>query len=539
MIKENIGFRLAAVKKSLTAAKTKVRYKAFVILENVSKNTRRTSTYIGTKVVEKTVNLAEATLFTSKKTFLNLRGSFNTLAISTRDKIINNKKRVALGAVTACAFVICSISAFNAATAYEYSYNGEVLGVVKEPTAVYKGVKEAEETLTQEIGAKVVIDTTEDIKMKRIFQDNEKVNQEKDVVNALTSIEEIKVEAWAINITDTEGNTTTHSIYMDTKKNANQVLEDVKAEFTKNIKPEELVDASFEEKVKVEKIKIKAEEMIDTSAAFDFIMTGGVEKKIHKVKKGDSVASISEKYDVSRENIKKWNPEIGDDNILYLNQEILLQEQIPLLNVVIKKNITFNEDFGPEVVYDDTDTLYKEQEIVTKKGKSGNRTVNADIIEKNGKIIDRIDLNYTVHKDQKIRKVMRGTKERPDKIGKGYYFTPMEGRFTSPFGKRWGRSHEGIDLAGPVGTDVYAADAGVVTEAGATSSGYGIAVKIDHGNGRTTYYAHNSKVLVKVGETVYRGQHIAESGNTGRSTGPHLHFETRFDGVAKNPMKYL
>lgn len=134
---------------------------------------------------------------------------------------------------------------------------------------------------------------------------------------------------------------------------------------------------------------------------------------------------------------------------------------------------------------------------------------------------------------------MRGTREEGEKIGKGFYDQPIDGTFTSGFGQRWGKLHAGVDFGVPVGTDVKAADAGVVTEAGETSNGYGIAVKISHRDGRETYYAHNSKVVVKVGDKVYRGQHIAESGNTGRSTGPHLHFETIFNGVKDDPMKYL
>jgi murein DD-endopeptidase MepM/ murein hydrolase activator NlpD len=99
--------------------------------------------------------------------------------------------------------------------------------------------------------------------------------------------------------------------------------------------------------------------------------------------------------------------------------------------------------------------------------------------------------------------------------------------------------HEGVDFVVPVGTPVYASAGGIVTYAALNHSGYGNMVEIDHGNGIATRYAHASKLLVKVGQMVRRGQEIALSGDTGRSTGPHLHFEVRYKGVAQNPVRFL
>ena len=95
-----------------------------------------------------------------------------------------------------------------------------------------------------------------------------------------------------------------------------------------------------------------------------------------------------------------------------------------------------------------------------------------------------------------------------------------------------------IDLAVPIGTTVRAAAAGKVIFSG-TQSGYGRLVIIDHGNGITTRYGHNSKLLVSVGQWVEAGERIALSGNTGNSTGPHLHFEIRINGSSVDPLKYL
>lgn len=115
-------------------------------------------------------------------------------------------------------------------------------------------------------------------------------------------------------------------------------------------------------------------------------------------------------------------------------------------------------------------------------------------------------------------------------------------RMSSGFGYRYifGKTqfHKGMDFVAPVGTPIYATGNGVVTYSG-WGSGYGRYIEINHGNGVTTRYAHNSANLVNVGDTVYANQHIANVGNTGRSTGPHLHYEVRQNGQAVNPQTYL
>ena len=111
-------------------------------------------------------------------------------------------------------------------------------------------------------------------------------------------------------------------------------------------------------------------------------------------------------------------------------------------------------------------------------------------------------------------------------------------RYTSGFGRRWGRMHEGIDMAGPVGTPIVAPGDGVVIFAG-RQSGYGNLIKIKHELGTETRYAHLSKIRVKVGQRVSQGERIGDMGNTGRSTGPHLHYEVRVNGRAVNPMSFI
>ncbi|WP_199910653.1 M23 family metallopeptidase [Loktanella sp. Alg231-35] len=111
-------------------------------------------------------------------------------------------------------------------------------------------------------------------------------------------------------------------------------------------------------------------------------------------------------------------------------------------------------------------------------------------------------------------------------------------RYTSSFGPRWGRMHNGTDFAGPIGTPIYTTADGVVTHAG-WSSGYGRLIKIRHDFGIETRYAHLNAMDVRVGQRVSRGERIGAMGNSGRSTGPHLHYEVRVNGIPVNPMTYI
>ena len=137
-----------------------------------------------------------------------------------------------------------------------------------------------------------------------------------------------------------------------------------------------------------------------------------------------------------------------------------------------------------------------------------------------------------------------------DSISQGAIAVPSEkpvktAAFTSGYGVRSdpfrgaAAMHAGIDLAGPLGTPIYATADGVVSDAGYNNGGYGNLVKIDHGRGIETRYGHMSAILVSPGQRVVRGQQIGRMGSTGRSTGSHLHYEVRIDGRAVNPIPFM
>jgi len=143
----------------------------------------------------------------------------------------------------------------------------------------------------------------------------------------------------------------------------------------------------------------------------------------------------------------------------------------------------------------------------------------------------------TPTEDQTVSRANAGLTEAPA-VASGSLSWPVNGTVTSGFGPRWGRQHNGIDIAANTGTTVASAGSGTVISAG-FSGGFGQRVLVDHGGGLVTLYAHLSSINVSVGQSVSTGSSLGGVGCTGTCTGPHLHFETRVGGVAYDPYRYL
>ncbi len=150
---------------------------------------------------------------------------------------------------------------------------------------------------------------------------------------------------------------------------------------------------------------------------------------------------------------------------------------------------------------------------------------------------DEEDLAAMAQSNSQVQGILGGS-DAPIKRGSGKLIYPVNGTLTSPFGSRWGRLHAGLDIAVPTGTPVHAADSGTVRYAG-WMSGYGNYTCVQHTSTLSTCYAHQNSISVKVGQSVRQGQVMGQSGNTGNSTGPHMHFEVRSNGTPVDPMGYL
>ena len=222
-----------------------------------------------------------------------------------------------------------------------------------------------------------------------------------------------------------------------------------------------------------------------------------------------------------------------------MGDELIITVPEPELSVIHEELVYAEENYNAPVEYVDVDEWYTTQQEVVQEPSEGHRKVASIITYRNDAEMMEEILLEEVDYEAVPRIIRRGTQVPPT------YIRPISGgRLSSNFGGRnaptrgASTNHQGIDWATPVGTAVMASSGGTVTRAG-WGSGYGYVVYIQHADGRETRYGHLSRVLVNVGDHVDQGDKIALSGNTGRSTGPHLHFELRINGVAVNPLEYL
>lgn len=297
---------------------------------------------------------------------------------------------------------------------------------------------------------------------------------------------------------------------------------------------EGLLHLSFADTVEVVESYVKDDEITPLEEAIDLVTKEKEKNKIYEVQSGDSLSVIAENHNTTVDNLVAINETIDNENsIIRIGDELIVTVPEPELSVITKREEMYHEQYQAKTQYIDNDSWYTTQEEVRQEATTGERNVVAVVTNRNGKETEREIIHEDVLVESQPAIIERGTITPPT------YIKPLSGgRFTSGFKFRWGRWHKGIDWACPVGTAVKASSGGTVVSAG-WASGYGYCVKINHSDGRQTRYAHLSKILVSPGQRVSQGEKIALSGNTGRSTGPHLHFEILIGGSQVNPLKYI
>ena len=261
----------------------------------------------------------------------------------------------------------------------------------------------------------------------------------------------------------------------------------------------------------------------------------------YEVVSGDTLSEISIKVNIPMDKIIEMNSETleNENSMIRVGDKLIITVPEPELSVERMEQNYYEEIYDADVIYVDEDSWYTYQTEVLQQPSAGFRKIVADVSYLNDKEVSREILKEEIVMEAVPKIVRRGTKTPPT------FIKPISGgRLSSSFGPRKapkkGAStyHKGIDWAVPTGTAVFASCGGTVAKAG-WGSGYGYVVYINHEDGSQTRYGHLSKVLVKAGQTVKQGERIALSGNTGVSTGPHLHFEILMNGKQVNPAKYL
>lgn len=239
------------------------------------------------------------------------------------------------------------------------------------------------------------------------------------------------------------------------------------------------------------------------------------EARVHIVRRGETLTRIAAQYGVKVQDLIALN-DIANPNLLSIGQQIVVTPRVQRTHVVA----------GGDTLW----RIARTYEVTVEAIQLANGLLDPGRLRIGQKlVIPAIGGGDDV---VAVPALARPT-ERVTTLS-----WPVQGRVTSHFGPRWGRMHNGIDIAAPTGTPVHAAAAGKVTHSGWAGT-FGQLVVVDHGNGLETRYAHNSKLLVRVGDEVQRGQRIALVGSTGQSTGPHLHFEVLVDGKPQDPAPWL
>lgn len=446
----------------------------------------------------------------------------------------DHKKGMLMVFAIAMMAVMGAAGALNYCTAYEYSYNGQKLGLVKEKDDVLQITDLVQGALTEEKNMKIVIDAKDDITFHRkLALDESQIDNSEQVLKRLTYMGDLKVKATGIYVNGKKIGA------VQDRKTAEKALKDVADKYTKQGDNIEVESVRFLEKVDIKTANTDLEDLHSEEEMVDLLCTSGEKETVHKVVAGDTLHSIAKKYDVWEDQLLADNKGINSKK-LEVGSNIIVKQQAPVLTYEVIEKITYDKVIEHKVEEQKSADIYEGMTETQQAGSDGLSEITARVTLQNGKKVEEEDLVTTVKEEPVTEVVLVGTKERPPTVGSGKYIWPLKDSFTqtSGFGSRWGRQHKGIDLAVSVGTTVYAADGGTVVEAQYSGS-YGNVVMIDHQNGQETRYAHNSKLLVKKGDKVYQGQPIAKSGNTGRSTGPHVHFEIRFNGEPRNPLNYL
>ncbi len=327
---------------------------------------------------------------------------------------------------------------------------------------------------------------------------------------------------------------------------ANKVLDEIQKYYLNklNYKEYKIVSTNINEKITTYQALMESQEILDVDDTVEKIVNGrGIEKK-YTIKDGDTIWDIAFNNDMTIEEIQAANPDTNLDKIS-INQEINLALSQPYINVQVVADVKAIENVPYSVKNVNDSKIYKGSSKVTQKGKEGSAEVEKKVTVLNGNVTKEEVIATKLITPAVQQVVAVGTKAKSygssnyiASSSTGTFSWPTRGSITSRFGRRWGELHTGLDIAVPRGTIVKAADSGVVSFAG-WNGGYGYCVIINHKNGYQTLYGHNSKLYVKVGQEVSKGQKIASSGSTGRSTGPHVHFEVRKNGVQQNPERYL
>lgn len=327
-----------------------------------------------------------------------------------------------------------------------------------------------------------------------------------------------------------------------------KLLEDIKDGYYDKNDPDQR--AEFIQDVRIVDGLYPISTVIEPAELQSKLVSESVVKKTYTVQAGDVLGTIAKKHDMTISELRAMNPSFKDTDMVRIGDVLTVQRPQTFLQVKVIKTIRYTEkiDYITQTVYNDKQPVtYSKVKV---KGQEGSQDVVAEITYLDGLESSRQVISTNVTKQPVTKVVEKGTKKVVSSGGN----TVVQGDGVATGNMAWPvpvchrvyqgyhRGHYAIDISsGPIPVNnkpAVAADGGKVVYAG-WYYGYGKYVKIDHGNGLYTTYAHLNSISVVVGQQVTRGQQVGLIGSTGNSTGPHLHFEVIKNGVRVNPLNYV
>lgn len=446
----------------------------------------------------------------------------------------NSRRVIGRGIFIIGLICVAILLVFDNFTVYEYAYNGKVLGYVDDQEEVTDVLDITGEKLSELRGddEEVEFEANENITFNLVDAKEKSTDNSDTVANKLVYMTDIETEAFGIY--DGERLVT----IVKSRESAEDLLVKAMEILSTPDKGMELVSADFSHPIDIQPINVLLSSVQSNKKAMKQLTKGGKAEFYHIVEEGESLASLERTFGVTAAQIYD-----GDNEEVAVNFEqgdkVCIRKDIEPVSIRMVETGKMRETIEYETIKKDSKDYYKGDTHIEQEGINGIQIFEGTVTKVNGEVVDRQTDSIEIIREKQDKIILIGTTERPKTAPTGTFIIPTEYvMISSYFGPRWGSMHTGIDFAGPVGTPLYASDGGTVVRAG-YYGGYGYCIDIDHENGRLTRYGHCNAMYVNVGDKVYQGQNIGTMGNTGRSTGSHLHFEIIIDGKFMDPAPIL
>ena len=479
-------------------------------------------------------------------------------------------------------FVIIVITSFSskADESIEEVYNvyldGKLVGAVKSKSSLEKYIDKEQQELKDEFGVdKVYIPNGIDI--EKCVTHNAKILSEKEIYEKIKENKSFTIKGYVVSIKSDDDKEIKVNIL---KKNmfdkaVNKVLKafvsskeisDYKNDTQKAIETTGslIENIEIEEKITITEAYLSTDEVIftDVDTLTKYLLFGSLDKdEEYTVKPGDTIETVAFNNKLGVEEFLIVNPEFtSSNNLLSVGQKVSIALIDPIFSIVVEKHIVEDMDKPFNTVEKEDSSIYSGQTKVQTEGVVGTQRVTEKIKYVNGEAQPAVITNVTTIKEPIDKVVLKGTKSYGSNytgggtpaVTTGSWGWPTISPYiiTSYYGFRWGRLHAGIDISGcGFGSPIYSIGEGTVSAVtnncadrgyygSSCGGGYGNAVRVKYSGGMEVIYSHimGSNIRVSVGQHVSKGQVVGYMGNSGSSTGTHLHFQVNVNGSSVNPM---